>query len=359
MKKVFIALIVLVICVLMAGCSKPVATPAPAASPKVTAPTPTPAPIPASSPAPTPAPTPTTAPASTSAPKPAQAAESATTPAPATEPAPTPGPNCLVLSQDIFYKEHQQAGEIRVAPGDTFTVNLAPYKFDNSYWEKEPEIINNGVAELVSFKNSPADNPAWQTWNFKATDKGSCVISFKTGGHVYEVREWTYTLSVAVMSLSISTSPVEFNLVSTGSQVTENATDMNKLVFTQKVHDFLDAHGSLEGKCENLINEQIDLMTGIWWARTQFTFTGKVNGKSGSFTRYAVAWGWIDPRLNYKIGKSSWSKNFGTIISGTGELANLRGTTQYYLTATPVEPQTDTPTYQVVGPTLGTFWFLE
>jgi hypothetical protein len=45
------------------------------------------------------------------------------------------------------------------------------------------------------------------------------------------------------------------------------------------------------------------------------------------------------------------------IISGTGELANLKGTFHGEQTAVPVEPASSTLTYQLVGPFSGNFWF--
>jgi hypothetical protein len=340
MKKIFIATMVLLICVLMAGCSKSApATTATKASPTAAAPatTSTPAPTLTTTPAPTPTPTKTTE----------------------AVPAPTPGPNSLVVSRDVFTALWYQTGEIRVAPGDTFSVNLATYKAYDRIWGETPEIINEDAVELVGFKNSPADVPLWQTWTFKALDEGSCVVHFKTGKPDLEVMGWTYDLSVGVLSPSVSTIVVNYTTVKISSEKTDDTTDGVNLVNTMTIHDTGEIHGTMEGKIDTVTKLQTNLMTGGWLERIQSTFTGEVSGKSGSFTRYLFSSGYVDPKNRYQLAKTGFAQYVGAIVSGTGDLAKLRGTIYYALIAGPVEPATDPPTYQYVGNPVCTIWFLE
>lgn len=346
MKKLFVILIiVMMISTFMADCSK--AKPATIMTPS---PTLTPTSTPKVSPSPTPSPTPTPTPSPTLSPTP--------TPSSTGVPTPTAGPNSLVISQDALMKDGHQRGEIWLAPGDTFSVNLSTERANDQFWVEAPEIINQGVVDLVSFKNSSANRPEWQTWNFKALGAGGCLIYFKTDKN-YEVRGFTYALSVGVTSSPVSTFPLEPTLTQTSFEVTENNTDMKEYVYTEMEHITSDVHGALEGKSDKVIKFELNLVTGEFWEMAQETFTGTVDGKAGSYTRIAFAWGILDAKNNYKTGKTSWIKDAGTIVSGTGELANLRGTTQWEIQATPVVPATDPPTYEFVSPTTVTFWFIK
>ncbi len=347
MKKLYVILIiVLMICTFMAGCSKP--TPTATLTPTLTTPTSSASPTPT----PTPSATPTLTPTQTTSLTPTS------TPTSTGVPTPTAGPNSLVITQDVFLKDGHQRGEIWLAPGDTFSVYLSTERANDQFWVEAPEIINQGVVELASFKNSSANRPEWQTWNFKALSEGGCLIYFKTDKN-YEMRGFTYALSVGVTSSPVTTFSLEPTFTQTSYQVTENNTDMTEYVYTEMVHTTSDVHGALEGKSDKVIKLEANLVTGEFWERAQETFTGTVNDKAGSYTRIAFAWGLLDARNNFKASKTSWIEDAGTIVSGTGELANLRGTTQFEVHATPVEPATDPPTYELVSPTTVIFWFIK
>ena len=349
MKNVFVILvIVLMICLLMAGCSK--ATPETTSTPPATV---TSTPTPQASASPTPSPTLIPSPT----PTPSLTPTYTSTPTSTGVPTPTAGPNSLVITQDVFLKDGHQAGEIWLAPGDTFSVNLSTDRANDQFWVETPEILNQGVVEQVSFKSSSANRPVWQTWNFKALDKGGCLIYFKTDKN-YEVRGFTYALSVGVISSPVDTFTLEPTVTQTSYVVTENNTDMTEYVYTETEHITADVHGAFEGKSDKVTKFELNLVTGEFWERVQETFTGTVSGKSGSYTRVAFAWGLLDSK-NYKTSKTSWIKAAGTIVSGTGELANLRGTTKYEVQATEVKPATDPPTYEWILPTTITFWFIK
>jgi len=347
MKKLLLVSVILLI-VLTAGCSK--ATPATTLTPSTTL---TSTPTLKASVSPTPSPTPTLTLTTTPSPTPT----STLTPTSTGVPTPTAGLNSLVITQDVFLKDGHQRGEIWLAPGDTFSVNLTTDRTYDQFWGETPEIVNEGVVELVNYKSSSANRPVWQTWNFKALDKGGCLIYFKTDKN-YEVRGFTYALSVGVTSSPVDTFTLEPTVTQTSYVVTENNTDMTEYVYTETEHITADVHGAFEGKSDKVTKFELNLVTGEFWERVQETFTGTVSGKSGSYTRVAFAWGLLDSK-NYKTSKTSWIKAAGTIVSGTGELANLRGTTKYEVQATEVKPATDPPTYEWILPTTITFWFIK
>jgi hypothetical protein len=237
-------------------------------------------------------------------------------PAPTAKSVPVPAP-------DTWSQQTHQAGEVQIAPGESFTVSLTPDTDLNRVWEESTEIINPSVVEKVDYKSesSPGVTPR-QTWTFKGLAKGSCVILFKTSGRELELYEWTYSLFVGIKS----SASVTASAVGTLKQTVYNISDVNanedKGFYTHTEYDVFELHGTLEGKTEGAGKVELDFATGEAWMRVvQETFTGTVNGKSGTLELYKVSWGKLDPP-KYLTG---WGVIKGTIISGTGDLANLRG----------------------------------
>jgi hypothetical protein len=259
MKKMFMAIIVPVICVLMAGCAKP---------------------------------------------------------APTIKSVPVPAPY-------TWTQQAHQAGEVQVAPGESFTVSLNPEKDSNRVWEKSPEIINPSLVEKVDYKNESSPGvPPQQTWTFKGLAKGSCIILFKTGGRKLELYECTYSLFVGIKSPAATTTSAVGTMKQTGYDVSDTNLNFPEGFYTFTENDLFELHGTLEGKVEAVGKDELDFATGEYWMRVaQETFTGTVNGKSGTLAFFKVGWGTLDPP-DYKTG---WGVMRGTIISGTGDLANLRG----------------------------------
>ena len=119
--------------------------------------------------------------------------------------------------------------------------------------------------------------------------------------------------------------PVEFETSGT-METTEMITDPNpetengKMTLEENTNYF-DVHGTLEGTIVHEYTMVIDLASGSFTTEGQGTFTGTVNGKSGSYVYSAAASG----QFTSPTGESGVSTAEITIISGTGELANLRG----------------------------------
>jgi hypothetical protein len=83
---------------------------------------------------------------------------------------------------------------------------------------------------------------------------------------------------------------------------------------------YYDVHGTLEGTAVLEYTVVVDSATGSFTQEGQGTFTGTVKGKSGSYVYNTVGSGQVGP-----MGESGVATTEETIISGTGELANLRG----------------------------------
>jgi hypothetical protein len=83
---------------------------------------------------------------------------------------------------------------------------------------------------------------------------------------------------------------------------------------------YFNVHGTQEGVIVFDYIMVIDTTTGKFTVDGMGTFTGTVNGKSGSyFSSTASSGQWTIP------GEAGETTGENTIISGTGELANLRG----------------------------------
>jgi hypothetical protein len=126
------------------------------------------------------------------------------------------------------------------------------------------------------------------------------------------------------VGLGCAKTPSEFEASGT-MEMTQQNLDANpkiengKMTF-EKNTGYWDAHGTLEGTFVAEYTMVVDQF-GKFTMEGQGTFTGKVKGKSGSFVYSIVGSG----QFTSPTGESGWSTSYETIISGTGDLANLRG----------------------------------
>jgi len=247
-----------------------------------------------------------------------------------------------------------------VAPGETFTVNLAVDRMEGRDWVEEPEIINAGVVELVDLVKSPKDNPKWLTWSYRAQDKGFCVVHFKTVGSSWsipdsELREWTYTLAVGTTPQVELVTLDAFSAEPNGREMSDNITDIIKMYYSEIERNTYSIHDILEGELVNAGKWELDINNGWYFQKAQSIFTGTVDGKVGTFTGYSIAWGTADAP-DYMTGSG---KGVMIIISGTGELANLRGILYNECSFVPGEPPTDPTALKVTLLYSGRIWYLE
>jgi hypothetical protein len=338
MKKLFMTTIILLVGVLIAGCSNQssivTTPPRNAESPVTTS---------VVMPAPTPTPTQTKTQEAASAYAPAH------TPTRETAPAPTPGPDTLVINTEVFARDIHQFGEIHVAPGQTFSVNLAYDETLKRIWDEAPELTNEGIADKVDYQKVST----FQSWTFKAADDGVCLVLFKTGGEAIESREWTYSLAVAVLPDGQTTFTGKSTLEQTLAEAYDDVTDWDNMFIAYIDHSTFVNHGQLEGQMEWTMRHYVDLRSGgVFWSRCEVTFTGTVDGKSGTLDIYKIS-----------KGTGSMWKGQGTNISiffgGTGELANLRGISYIDWSYTVSDARRFPPMSKTIGTMSNTLWYLE
>ena len=101
-------------------------------------------------------------------------------------------------------------------------------------------------------------------------------------------------------------------------------TENGKMTF-EKNTSYYDVHGTLEGTVVVEYTLVVDLATGSLTIEGQGTFTGTVKGKSGSFVYNTVGSG----QSTSPMGESGVLTSEETIISGTGGLTNLRGSSHF------------------------------
>jgi Protein of unknown function (DUF3224) len=87
-----------------------------------------------------------------------------------------------------------------------------------------------------------------------------------------------------------------------------------------------DIHGTIEGTGRNQFTMEIDQTTGKISFNADLTVSGSVDGKQGTYQAKEVGTGQM---YSQDAGKISGQT---TILSGTGELANLQGTMNWDLT---------------------------
>lgn len=83
--------------------------------------------------------------------------------------------------------------------------------------------------------------------------------------------------------------------------------------------DDLEFHGTLEGIWKNQYVMEVNQATGKLTMTADITFTGKVDGKEGTFIATEVGSG------QFSSADSGTISGRTTIVGGTGELVNLRG----------------------------------
>lgn len=133
------------------------------------------------------------------------------------------------------------------------------------------------------------------------------------------------TPAEAATTPAVAEPPSEFEVSGTMEMI-KSITDPNPKIenfeWTGRITDYWDIHGSLEGTYVIDYTMVADTMNGKFTIDGVGTFTGKVKGKSGSFIYDTVGSG----QFTSPTAESGWCAAEETIIRGTGELANLRGT---------------------------------
>jgi hypothetical protein len=123
----------------------------------------------------------------------------------------------------------------------------------------------------------------------------------------------------------VAETPSEFETSGTMEMI-KSIVDPNPKIenfeWTGRVTDYWDVHGSLEGTYVIDYTMVADTTNGKFTIDGLGTFTGEVEGKSGSFIYDIVGSG----QFTSPTAESGWCTTEDTIIRGTGELANLSGT---------------------------------
>jgi hypothetical protein len=122
-------------------------------------------------------------------------------------------------------------------------------------------------------------------------------------------------------STSSTPAPVVFEVKGTAQTLSEvvNAQGMEEGILTRDTTTTHAYHGDLEGQLVFSGKMKIDTTDGKVSATSNGTFTGTVNGKSGSFTASFVTSGQMIPG---ELGTFSGEM---TILNGTGALSGLHG----------------------------------
>ncbi len=122
----------------------------------------------------------------------------------------------------------------------------------------------------------------------------------------------------------VAESPSEFELSGTMETI-KSLTDPNpkieNFIWIGRNTEYWEVHGGLEGRLAYDDVMEVDTLTGKFTTNGVGTFTGEVEGKSGSYVFSSVGSG----QFTSLTGESGTATSENTIISGTGELANLRG----------------------------------
>jgi len=121
------------------------------------------------------------------------------------------------------------------------------------------------------------------------------------------------------------TEPVEFEVSGTMERTQQTLdpnpkTENGQMTLANNI-DYWDLHGTLEGTIVGEYTMVVYVTAGTFTLEGQGTFTGTVNGKSGSFFYNTVGSG----QFTSFTGDAGVITTDESIISGTGELANLCG----------------------------------
>jgi len=133
------------------------------------------------------------------------------------------------------------------------------------------------------------------------------------------------TPAEAATTPAVAEPPSEFEVSGTMERTQQdldpNPKTENGQMTLEKNTDYWDKHGDLEGTAVDEYTLVVDLASGSFTFEGQGTFTGTLNGKSGSLVYHYVGSG----QLTNLAGDTGVITSEATAISGTGELANLRG----------------------------------
>jgi hypothetical protein len=125
-------------------------------------------------------------------------------------------------------------------------------------------------------------------------------------------------------TLAVAEPPSEFEVSGT-MEVIKSLIDPNPKIenseWTLRNTEYWEVHGGLEGMLVFDFIIVVDITTVKFTIDGVGTFTGEVEGRSGSYVYSTVGSG----QFTSPTGESGTVTGENTIISGTGELANLRG----------------------------------
>ena len=130
-----------------------------------------------------------------------------------------------------------------------------------------------------------------------------------------------------LMPAAIGCAPKEFQvsgtMIATASTVDANPKlENDKWMFPNNSYSG-EIHGTIEGTWESEYKMAIDMGTGYVTIMGQATFTGTVNGKSGSYVGY-----FLSTCQDLPLTSGTYTTDF-TIISSSGDLADLTGSLHF------------------------------
>ncbi len=289
MKKLFIALTVLVICILIAGCSKPAPT-SPAVSPAA-------APV---------------------------ATQVAASPAPAVTPTST-STRPTVGAKYTWEEAVSHLGETATVTGPVIdSVDWKQLGVGNDIALGVGKSITDGSAFGVPLSMDRAKLPA-DLWKGKTVAVTGVIgkRAFGTGVNI-TVTDLSQIVVISAPTPAAQEAPSPgFEVTGTSEQTKQvqdspPVTENGKMIFQNTTYQ--DYHGTLEGKIVAKFTMEVGIPSGIITMRGEGTFTGTVNGKQGSFTTKDTGSGQM---VSLDSGVLTIEVN---IVGGTGELINLRGT---------------------------------
>jgi hypothetical protein len=220
------------------------------------------------------------------------------------------GSKSLAPAADSFLEAPHQQVDLRLAPGDTFTVSLADYHVgvENRDWV-EPEVIGEEVVELQGRQ----DNAPSHTWTFTAPEAGSCLVLFQTTGHTYALYEWSYVVAVEVVPAAAEMIPVELAMTETSYARSEGLGGQWGMTLT--INRTYDVTGDLAGEAERVTEAQISRRDNYYWSRW-----GRPSRTLSRESPAALpAAGWPGPRAS--LGTKTLTKTASPTRSGPSSAA--------------------------------------
>ncbi len=133
----------------------------------------------------------------------------------------------------------------------------------------------------------------------------------------------------------------------------DDVTDWDNMFMAYTEHSTFVNHGQLEGQMAWTMRQYVDLRSGgVSFSRGEVTFTGTIDGKSGTLDIYKISKG---------IG-SMWrgqGTNISIFFGGTGELATLQGISYIDWSYTAADQRRFPPMSKTTGTMSNTLWYVE